>query len=194
MSLMVVQIAPPSSSLDQWALAGKVALLLGIGGSVVGLFVWRALLRATAVVALDLCKTDWQARVDEHLKEREAASALAFEQVDRELDLIRSFGGEVNRRLSEHDDKLEFTEASIHEQGKALMNQFTDAINRQTVSIETIARNTTEALGEIKTAVKDLTKDTNQTAKQVSEMSGVLRASGAWTGVNRRIESRDDTR
>lgn len=155
------------TSPDPWATAGRVSLLLTLAFGGVGVFVWRALLAKVAVVAMDECRDTWQKKVDDHLTARDAATK-------DDLRMLHANDSEQVRRLSVLDDQMEALNAAVLAQGKALMDQFTGAVQRQTAAIETIARSSTDGYREVRTTIEDMRREATQTAKAVARIEGII--------------------
>lgn len=150
---------------DPWAIAGRVSVIVALCSSVLLVFVWRAILRAVFVAGLNLARTDLKDTCEDIWKDR--------------MKII----DEAVAKSDANADQIAFLEASVKQQGAALMDSFTTAITRQTESIQTIAR-------EVTSAVAELRAQGAETAEHVAEISGFLRNNDKWDGVEKRKRNR----
>lgn len=171
--LQAAALSTPAPA-DPWAIAGRVLTVATLVSSGAALFFWRAIGRAHWCAMLSACRPDLKAVVDEIYHDRiTTADGLA-------------------ETVGIHTDQIEALEASIEAQGKALRDSLTDALHRQTESMERIARTSTDTMEEIKRSVEKVHDEAAACTEAIADISGFLRgkSGGQWTGVERRTARR----
>jgi hypothetical protein len=161
LTLLQSAAAPTLPDASAWALAGKVATIcVGIIAAT-GLFIGKAVSRAIWRSHLSDCGPDVKKAVEEIFADDITAR-------DAAIDLVRV-----------HEDRLEYLDAAIQAQGKALTDTITRAIEAQTAAMQHSATATTSALSEIRTAVEKVHDEAVANATAIADVVGFLRGRDA---------------
>jgi hypothetical protein len=158
-----MQTMPPLlADSSAWAFAGKVATILFTTFAGVTYFAGRAVSKAIWLSHLSGCEDNVKTLIDALYKEDNTVQA------------------EARQLVAVHEDRLEFLDAALKEQGSAIRDSLAASFRAFTESADRRAVTSAETMQRIERALEAVHVETSENTAAIADVVGFMRGKG-WT-------------